>query len=83
MSSSPQPGAIQTAGPDNFSLKAFDFFRGLQARVCAAFAQLEDSGSFETRAWSRPPEHRLQGGGSMRLMRGSVFEKVGVNVSHV
>ena len=31
----------------------------------------------------RGAEHRLKGGGRMRVMRSSVFEKVGVNFSHV
>ena len=38
---------------------------------------------FEQRNWSKPEGHRLQGGGESRLMRGEVFEKVGVNFSHV
>src|SRR5262249_45123306 len=33
--------------------------------------------------WSKPEGHRLRGGGESRLMRGAVFEKVGINVSHV
>lgn len=59
------------------------YFRDLQARICSAFESLEDRGTFLHRPWSRPEGHRLQGGGTMRLMRGNVFEKVGVNVSHV
>ena len=59
------------------------YFRDLQARICSAFESLEEGGRFTDRPWSRPAGHRLQGGGVMRLMRASVFEKVGVNVSHV
>jgi coproporphyrinogen III oxidase len=59
------------------------YFRDLQGRICSAFEALEGSGTFTHRAWSRPEGHRLQGGGETRLMRGRVFEKVGVNVSHV
>ncbi|HEU4627439.1 MAG TPA: oxygen-dependent coproporphyrinogen oxidase [Steroidobacteraceae bacterium] len=59
------------------------YFRDLQARICAAFESFESTKRFEHRDWSRPPEHRLKGGGWSRLMRGDVFEKVGVNVSHV
>lgn len=59
------------------------YFRDLQSRICAAFEGLEPSARFEARAWKRPADHALQGGGEMRLMRGDVFEKVGVNVSHV
>jgi coproporphyrinogen III oxidase len=55
----------------------------LQARLCAMFESFEKASRFEARTWQRPQGHRLQGGGSMRLMRGEVFEKVGVNVSHV
>jgi len=55
----------------------------LQSRLCAMFESFEPQARFALKQWSRPPEHRLQGGGRMRLMRGEVFEKVGVNVSHV
>ncbi len=64
-------------------MAATAYFRDLQERICAAFAALESSGQFESRRWSKPEGHRLQGGGESRLMRGAVFEKVGVNVSHV
>src|SRR5579863_8492020 len=57
--------------------------RDLQARLCAAFEAFEPQSRFEPRSWSKPPGHPLQGGGEARLMRGAVFEKVGVNVSHV
>jgi coproporphyrinogen III oxidase len=63
--------------------EATAYFRDLQARICAAFESFEPSTRFEARRWSKPEGHRLQGGGESRLMRGEVFEKVGVNVSHV
>ncbi len=62
---------------------AADYFRGLQDRICAAFEAFEPAERFQGRSWSRPSGHRLEGGGQSRLMRGQVFEKVGVNVSHV
>ena len=59
------------------------YCRDLQARLCTAFEAFEPDSRFEPRSWSKPAGHRLQGGGEARLMRGAVFEKVGVNVSHV
>lgn len=69
--------------PGDFAVSAAAYFRDLQSRICAAFEAFEQSSRFEARNWSKPHEHRLQGGGDSRLMRGQVFEKVGVNVSHV
>lgn len=71
------------SGADDLSAAATAYFRDLQERVCAAFAALEPHARFESRRWSKPQGHLLQGGGESRLMRGAVFEKVGVNVSHV
>jgi coproporphyrinogen III oxidase len=67
----------------DLAAEAAAYFRDLQTRICSAFEVLEDDSRFTDRPWSRPSGHRLQGGGTMRLMRGRVFEKVGVNVSHV
>ncbi len=67
----------------DFAHTAAAFFGDLQTRLCAAFEAFEPSSRFQARTWSKPLEHRLQGGGESRLMRGTVFEKVGVNVSHV
>ncbi len=67
----------------NFAGTAAEFFRDLQARICAAFEALDPGHKFEASGWERGDEHRLKGGGQMRVMRGKVFEKVGVNVSHV
>jgi coproporphyrinogen III oxidase len=66
-----------------FASTATAYFRDLQRRVCAAFEAFEPSCRFEARSWSKPSGHHLEGGGESRLMRGAVFEKVGVNVSHV
>jgi coproporphyrinogen III oxidase len=71
------------SGADALAAAATAYFRDLQERICAAFAALEPRGRFASRPWSKPGGHRLQGGGESRLMRGVVFEKVGVNVSHV
>src|ERR1700753_2900193 len=67
----------------DFAPTAAAYFRDLQGRIGAPFEQLEPSSRFEARRWSKPDGHRLQGGGESRLMRGDVFEKVGVSVSHV
>jgi coproporphyrinogen III oxidase len=71
------------------------WFEGLRDRICSAFEKLEDdlsgthrdlpAGRFERKAWRREagPGGEDRGGGLMSIMRGRVFEKVGVNVSTV
>ncbi len=75
------------------------WFQSLRDRICQAFEALEDAavapndlglapGRFERSAWTRPavnnqPGSGPGGGGVMSVMRGRVFEKVGVNVSTV
>src|SRR3984893_4980497 len=75
--------AVTSSPTDDFAAPAAEYFRDLQSRICAAFESFEAHSRFERRNWSKPEGHRLQGGGESRLMRGQVFEKVGVNVSHV
>ncbi|MBX7200518.1 MAG: oxygen-dependent coproporphyrinogen oxidase [Rhodospirillaceae bacterium] len=69
--------------PPGFAATAVTYFRDLQDRICAAFEKEDGAGHFEQTEWERGPDHRLKGGGRMRVMRAKVFEKVGVNVSHV
>ncbi|WP_076068457.1 oxygen-dependent coproporphyrinogen oxidase [Sphingomonas montana] len=64
---------------------ARDWFEALRTRICTAFEAIErEAGSdavFDFAPWDREP---AGGGGGMRgLMKGRVFEKVGVNVSTV
>ena len=68
---------------------ASSWFHQLRDTICAEFEAIEDGltaahadmppGRFERTPWDRPEG----GGGEMSLMRGHVFEKVGVNISTV
>ena len=85
----PSPRQVQTA----------EWFQALQAKIIDLFETLEDElsigphadlapGRFERKTWTRPavnnePESGDGGGGTMAVMRGRVFEKVGVNYSQV
>jgi coproporphyrinogen III oxidase len=70
--------------------RASAWFGALRDRICAAFESIENEyagpgaaelppGRFERRDWQRPGG----GGGTIALMHGRVFEKVGVNISAV
>ncbi|HWB51643.1 MAG TPA: oxygen-dependent coproporphyrinogen oxidase [Stellaceae bacterium] len=65
--------------------RAADWFAALRDRICREFEAIEDefagapAARFARQDWTRPGG----GGGTMALMKGRVFEKVGVNVSVV
>jgi coproporphyrinogen III oxidase len=73
---------------DNQQQTARDWFENLRDRICAAFEAIEcDAGSdaaFDYIPWDRTDHDGSPGGGGVRsVMKGKVFEKVGVNVSTV
>ncbi|HEX2803181.1 MAG TPA: oxygen-dependent coproporphyrinogen oxidase [Sphingomicrobium sp.] len=73
---------------DQQQQSAKDWFESLRDRICAAFEEIErEAGSdsaFVRTPWDREDESGASGGGGVRAqMNGSVFEKVGVNVSTV
>ncbi len=76
--------------------RAAAWFTELRDRICAAFEAIEDEleganaarfaevppGRFQQTAWQREPQDdESAGGGVMSILRGRVFEKVGVNIS--
>jgi coproporphyrinogen III oxidase len=78
--------------------QASAWFARLRDDICTAFEALEDEldapadspfadrppGRFERTSWDRPGQDSAPGGGGvMSIMRGRVFEKVGVNISTV
>jgi coproporphyrinogen III oxidase len=67
--------------------RASQWFESLQSRICAAFEAIEDEyailrpGEAAGRFERIPTTREGGGGGVMAVMRGRVFEKVGVNVT--
>ena len=73
---------------DNQQQAAREWFEALRTRICAAFEAIErEAGSdaaFDFIPWDRDEADGSHGGGGVRgQMNGTVFEKVGVNVSTV
>ena len=69
-------------------LLSAEWFENLRNQLCGAFEAIENEyanlkaltpGKFERKSWERPGG----GGGEMSIMKGNVFEKVGVNISTV
>jgi coproporphyrinogen III oxidase len=82
--------AAQIAIIEDRKAQAAGWFAGLRDRICAAFEAIEDNyvaarpesgaaGRFARKSWDRDGG----GGGVISLMKGQVFEKVGVNISTV
>jgi coproporphyrinogen III oxidase len=68
--------------------EARNWFESLRNRICAEFEAIEreagSDASFEYTAWQREEADNADpGGGTRGVMKGRVFEKVGVNVSTV
>jgi len=72
--SAPDPNAVAS------------YLLALQDDICAALAREDDGGEFREDRWTRgePASASLGGGGRSRVLEnGAVFEKAGVNFSHV
>lgn len=91
--SSPLPDPVVLAGRQ---AQARAWFETLRDRICAAFEQIEDElpsgaplhnlspGRFTRTPWERTDHGGAAGGGGvMSMLRGRVFEKVGVHASTV
>src|SRR5258707_2931537 len=86
-----------TSYPPNHQDLAATWFTTLRDGICSAFEQIEDdltdtefaalpAGRFERQTWQRADAEAADGmcgGAVMSVMRGRVFEKVGVNISTV
>ncbi len=73
---------------DNQQLAAQTWFKELRDQICAEFEKIEaEAGSdatFDYIPWDRQnPDGSPGGGGMQGLMKGKIFEKVGVNISTV
>ncbi len=73
---------------DEQQQRARTWFEGLRDSICAEFEAIEreagSDASFDYLAWDRTDASGQPGGGGVRgVMKGRVFEKVGVNVSTV
>ncbi len=71
--------------------RARSWFEELRDRLIAEFERIEDdyqgqlshlaAGRFERKPWTRPGAQRVDDGGMMSVMKGRVFEKVGIMTS--
>ena len=79
---------------DDHKIRVATWLESLRDSICEAFEAIEDShrgahadrapGRFERKRWQREDiDGGDGGGGEMAIMRGRVFEKVGVNISTV
>lgn len=79
---------------DDKKKNASAWFRSLRDQICAEFESIEhemdSAAKFERKPWNREDSNQpnesgsiLKGGGEISLMKGKVFEKVGVNISEV
>ncbi len=73
---------------DTEQQSARSWFEALRTRICTAFEAIEreagSDASFTFTPWNRDDDPEAKGGGGvMGVMKGKVFEKVGVNVSTV
>ncbi|MBI4724516.1 MAG: coproporphyrinogen III oxidase, partial [Rhodomicrobium sp.] len=91
-----QAAKSELQGPFNLEKsKARVWFSALRNDICAEFERIEDElaggpmasrppGRFERKPWKRTGHAGAEGGGgTMSMMHGRVFEKVGVHVSTV
>ena len=69
---------------DELSRQVAAYFQELQGRICKALEELEQRGGGTARFREGSWQHPSGGGGITRvLVDGTVFEKAGVNFSHV
>ncbi|WP_303978480.1 oxygen-dependent coproporphyrinogen oxidase [Dongia mobilis] len=86
------PYSDQSPSPADFQEQARAWFQTLRDEICRSFEDLEDAftahpnlpegsgpGRFARKNWEREGG----GGGTMSVMKGRLFEKVGVNISTV
>lgn len=86
-STPPLEGGLDELSIEAYKSRAATWFHELRDLICAEFEKIEQehvespspAGRFERKTWERPGG----GGGEMSLMKGRVFEKVGVNISTV
>lgn len=69
--------------PSPLGHQAAAYFQALQTRLIKSFEDIDLNHKFNLTPWQKAPQEILQGSGQMALLRGSVFEKLGINFSQV